>query len=124
MNESTHIVGRWRNFIRIHPKVGIIVVSKEYQGKEKVYALKMFSTKANPDKLDQIEKSFKTYKGCEAKASYGLGEMSEYKDRVNCSEAICWNIEPAGADPEPVKEEPTIQRETSEPINEEDSLPF
>lgn len=124
MNESTHIVGRWRNFIRIHPKVGIIVVSKEYQGKEKVYALKMFSTKANPDKLDQIEKSFKTYKGCEAKASYGLGEMSEYKDRVNCSEAICWNIEPAGADPEPVKEEPTIQRETSEPINEEGNLPF
>lgn len=124
MNESTHIVGRWRNFIRIHPKVGIIVVSKEYQGKEKVYALKMFSTKANPDKLDQIEKSFKTYKGCEAKASYGLGEMSEYKDRVNCSEAICWNIEPAGADPEPVKEEPTIQRETSEPTDEEDDLPF
>jgi hypothetical protein len=124
MNESTNIVGRWTDFIRIHPKVGIVVIVKTYQGKDKVYALKMFNTKSNPDKLDQIEKSFNTYKNCEVKANYGLGEMSDYKGRINCSEAICWNIEPAGADPEPVKEDPTIERESSEPINEEDDLPF
>lgn len=119
MNESTNIIGRWTDFIRIHPKVGVIVIVKTYQGKDKVYALKMFSTKANPDKLDQIEKSFNTYKNCEVKANYGLGEMTE----INCSEAICWNIEPAGADPEPVKEEPAIEREESCYDNSSD-VPF
>ena len=117
---SNNVVGKWIAFGRQGEKVGVITLESEFKGKKKKYALKVLGA----DRVDEMEHAFKEHEGHETKATFGLSECREWNGRLFASEPICWNLESAGAEPEPVKEEPTIEREASEPTDEEDSLPF
>lgn len=112
-------------------KLALIVLEVEktdYKTKQKVlkpYVFKAFGEK----RVAEAEYLEEHYKGCLVKVVY---EPLPDEKKLSQKGSEYWSeggkmihtMQTAGADPEPVKEEPVIQRETSEPINEEGDLPF
>jgi hypothetical protein len=116
--------GKWTKF-QIQGKKAVMHIESE---KKKPTGFNIFD-KNNVTKesgiIAKVEKLFALHQNKQVKVIAFEGWANEYEGKIKASELSFINlVVDEVADPEPVKEEPVIQRETAEPINEEDDLPF
>lgn len=108
----------------------IVLSVLDYDHKLKQKAHKPFSFKALGEKrANEARIMFENHKGCLTKVVYKqlADEKKENKkgeEFLAVGDRMIVNIESAGADPEPVKEEPTIEREPESVIDDSSDLPF
>jgi hypothetical protein len=118
-------VGRLREF-RKETKKAFVTIETEYNGSTKPYTFEIFENKnGSTQRIKQAEQIFSLHKGQEVKINFGISTSSIFEGQKFASKVICWNIEPAGADPQPEPEQPDIQVENHHTtVDESDDLPF
>jgi hypothetical protein len=114
------LIGKWIGFDNCGT-YGNIKVTKEYRGKVKTYLLKVLGA----SQVDNAESAWGLYKGQEMKFTYGLTEMSVYKDREYPSSPCIFGINNAGEEPKDEPRQPDKQAEPHQLDESEDELlPF